>query len=82
MRRAWSIWLAALVAGGVLVPLAAEAQADALAAATLGASYYPNPNARLQVNWIAHRVNGPAPEQGFDEARWVPILLAQLQLKF
>lgn len=55
--------------------------ADALAAVTLGASYHPTGNARLQVNAVAHHVNGPAPARNVTEARWIPILLTQLQLK-
>lgn len=35
----------------------------------------------LQLNAVAHRVNGPAPAQDSASARWVPLLLAQLQFK-
>lgn len=58
------------------------ATADGLSALTLGTNYHPTGNSRLQVDMVAHRVNGPAPGQGFDGARWIPILLTQLQLKF
>lgn len=78
-------------AGGLQLLLRAEtsrlvdgppAQADALFALTGGANYHPTGNARLQVNAVAHRVNGPASAQGFETARWIPVLLTQLQFKF
>lgn len=55
---------------------------DALYGVTLGANYFPNANARLQVNAILTRSNGASSRQGFDEARWTPMLLTQLQFKF
>ena len=55
--------------------------ADALTSLTVGLNWYPSGNSRLQVNAVATRANGPAPSQGFTRARWLPLLLTQLQLK-
>lgn len=54
---------------------------DTLVGLTLGTNYHPSANARLQVNAVLHYADGPAPLQDFDGARWVPLLLTQLQFK-
>lgn len=59
----------------------AAADTDSLHGITLGLNGFPDANARVQVNGVLTRSNGPSEHQGFETGRWMPMLLAQLQFK-
>lgn len=72
-----------LVARAEWARLGAPANPDTntLAGLTAGVNAFPHPNGRLQLNAVLTRSTGPSAHQGFESARWMPMLLGQLQFK-
>lgn len=55
---------------------------DTLYATTLGLNWFLNPAVRWQLNAIGHYFDGASTLQGFDDSRFVPMVLSEMQFKF